>query len=69
MNYNDNLAKLALNKINNSVIWNSSWLDTSIIEKINSISVSKLPDEIANKLIEPVISRKEIELFKLNYRD
>lgn len=69
MNYNDNLAKLALNKINNSVIWNSSWLDTSIIEKINSISVSKLPDEIANKLIKPVISRKEIELFKLNYRD
>ena len=67
MDYDDNLTKLALNKIKNSVIWNSGWLDNSTISKIDSISVSKLRDEIKNNLIEPVISRKEIELFKLNY--
>lgn len=69
INYTDNLTKVALQKIDNSQIWNSQWLNDEISKKINSVKISNLKEEIENKTISPVIPRSEVELFRLIYDD
>ena len=69
IDYNDNLTKVALQEIDNDKIWESSWLDEEIVKNINLVRISDLKDEIENKTISPIISRSEVELFRLNYID
>lgn len=65
--YKDSLTKIAINKIKNTSLWESNWLKDEIVDIINSSDISTLKASLDNKTIDPVISRKEVELFKLSY--
>lgn len=67
INYSNKLTKVALGEVNNSKLWNCSWLSKEAIKVIDFVAISTLPKEIKEKSISPVIQRKEVELFNVNY--
>lgn len=67
LNYKDQLTHAALAKVKMSDIWNCDWLQTDAVKTLNAMTISNLKDEVAAKRISPVISREEVELFKLSY--
>ncbi len=65
--YKDKLTSLALKKICCSNLWESSWLDDTIMQLLDCVSISDLPIKIENNELPAVIPRTEVELFRLNY--
>jgi RNA-directed DNA polymerase len=62
--YKDKLTKIAILEIKNNELWNCLWLDKQIVSEFNSVKISNLKDKIEKKEITPVVTRKEVELFK-----
>jgi len=69
ISYFDNLTKIALQEIKNSDIWESRWLNSKIVQEMDLITISKLKKKVEDDSISPVISRAEVQLFRLNYLD
>lgn len=67
ISYSDNITKIALGEIENSDLWNCSWLKKEVVNLINSADLSSLSKRIEEKSISPVIQREEVELFKVDY--
>jgi hypothetical protein len=67
INYKDPLTEAALLKIKVSKLWECSWLNADVIKVLDSMNISNLKEEIDANNIPPIVSRKEVELFKQNY--
>jgi hypothetical protein len=65
--YDDKITKLALGNINNSGIWECSWLSANIVKLINIPRVSSLVEKLESNSLPTIIPRSEVELFKINY--
>jgi RNA-directed DNA polymerase len=67
INYQDKLTKAAFSKIKTSDIWECSWLERASTKTLDAIGISSLNSKLNADEIPVVISRKEVELFKLRY--
>ncbi len=69
MKYSDILTEVAKENLDNLRIWESTWLDEKITDIIKSEKISSLNDDIKNKELPKIISRAEVQLFRLSYDD
>lgn len=67
IDYENILSKVAIGKYKNSKLWESSWLNDTIIDIINSVEISGLKNILEKEALSPVISREEVELFRTSY--
>jgi hypothetical protein len=67
LDYTDKFTKVAIAKLKNTDIWGSEWLNSDVRLIMDGTDISDLPNELENKTISPVIDRKEVELFRVNY--
>ncbi len=65
--YKDVLTEAALGKVSNSSLWNCDWLEESVVNQLNAPLISSLKERLESKTIPAVISRHEVELFRLPY--
>ncbi len=67
LSYNDRMTRMALEALPNSSIWECSWLNADVVALLDVAQVSDLDTKIKTGSLPPVIQRREVELFKLNY--
>lgn len=65
--YKDKLTMVAVEKVKNVELWDSTWLVDELVHIINVSKISKLIEEIRYKKITASIEREEVELFKVDY--
>jgi RNA-directed DNA polymerase len=61
------ITDVAISKKDNTVIWNSDWLDSIVAETINKTNISSLSIELDEGTITPVIEPEEFQLFRKDY--
>lgn len=61
------ITKVALAKEENSVLWNSEWLNQNDREIINTLRISTLPEKIENRTFSPLVEREEFALYRRDY--
>lgn len=63
------ITEVAIGQKNNSDIWNCEWLKDEHVALFNAIEISSLDNDIAEKIITPVISDEEFKLFRRDEYD
>lgn len=66
-NFDDVLTQAATERVNNIAIWNSTWLKEGIRRVINLADVSNLNEILKTNGLPAVVSREEVELFRIEY--
>ncbi|MDP4038367.1 MAG: RNA-directed DNA polymerase [bacterium] len=61
------LTQVAIAKKDNSMIWNSDWLDGKSKSTIDKVPISNLEALVESGDISPVIERQEFQLFRRDY--
>lgn len=65
--FKSSITKVALAQENNSIIWNSEWLNSEDRDTIECLSVSSLPEKVKDGTFSPIIERAEFELYRRDY--
>jgi len=66
-NYDDVLTLAATQSVQNINVWESSWLKDKVKRMINLADISDLNEILANNSLPLVVSRDEVELFRIDY--
>jgi RNA-directed DNA polymerase len=67
--FTDPLTGVALGSTSNSKLWESAWLEDSILKAVDAVEISELPAKLADNSITPTISKKEVETFRSRHYD
>lgn len=67
--FSSSISKLALDMGDNSLLWNSQWLQQEDRNLINLASISSLPGDIESGKFTPLVSREEFELYRSGYQE
>jgi hypothetical protein len=65
--FDSSITKVSLNEQDNSILWNSKWMNEVDREDINSTRISTLVEEIENNNFSPLVSRDEFSLYRQGY--
>ncbi len=65
--FSSTITKVAVAESDNSILWNSDWLNEKDRVILNTVRVTTLPETIEDGTFSPIIEREEFELYRTDY--